>query len=139
MQTDLRTPVSWLLGYFLGPSDAVERLRDQGSTEPQVLLLLGVRAMARRHYREAARFFEEARSAGSADPRLYELGVLAHAYGDEPAAAQELLDELAASSAAALVNRELWSFCETRFGLRRPDPMSRAAAASADDAAAPPP
>jgi len=116
-ETDLRTPVLWLLGDLSEFSGVVQSLADRRVENEPLELHLGFREMAKRDYRYAADHFQQAQRLGGNDSNLYYYRILALAYAGERAEAERLAAEL-----RLLPNRAddnpFWDFCRRRLGLK---------------------
>lgn len=116
-ETELRTPVLWLLGDMSEFSGVSQSLAERG-VENQVLEInLGFREMAKRDYLSAADRFEHAQRMGGNRSNPYYYRILALAYAGEREKAEELSAELRLIPARG-DDAAFWSFCTRRFGMK---------------------
>jgi predicted membrane-bound spermidine synthase len=117
-ETDLRTPVLWLLGDFSEFSEVIQSREKRPVQNVQNKELhLGFRDLADRNYRFAAERFEQAQRLAGGDASSSYYRILALAYDGQQEEAERLFAQLRLDGKGGQ-DKTFWDFCSRTLGLK---------------------
>jgi len=119
-ETDLETVPLWVMGDLRAFSGVVDALVAKGQVNGTVAYHLGLRAMSRREFGEAAEHFADALRKGIPDRRVDYYLILALGYDGALERAFQAAEALAEKDPASLEQTAFWEFCARRFNMQRP-------------------